>query len=92
MTVEDDRGTKDTIVNRLSRIEGQIRGVRRMLDEDRDPVDVLIQVSSIMAATRRTGAALTSYYMRQAVADAPDIDADTAQRLHDLIDAYAKLG
>ncbi|MFP3904537.1 MAG: metal-sensitive transcriptional regulator [Armatimonadota bacterium] len=91
MTAEDDRASREAIINRLSRIEGQIRGVSRMLREDRDAVDVLMQLSSIMAATRRTGAAITSYYVQQLVTDASDIDTDTVRRLHDIIDAYAKL-
>ncbi len=92
MTVEDNQGSKDAIINRLSRIEGQIRGVGRMLDEDREAVDVLMQISSIMAATRRTGAALTSYYMQQLITDTSDTDADTASSLQDIIDAYANIG
>ncbi len=41
---------KETLARRLNRIEGQVRGVARMVDEDRHCIDVLTQVSAIQAA------------------------------------------
>ncbi len=45
---DDDRSA---IVNRLKRIEGQVKGVQRMIDEGRDYQDVLDQVAAVRAAT-----------------------------------------
>lgn len=42
--------TKDQLSKRLRRIEGQVRGVERMVDEDRYCIDVLTQISAIQAA------------------------------------------
>jgi CsoR family transcriptional regulator, copper-sensing transcriptional repressor len=42
--------TKDQLQTRLRRIEGQVRGVQRMVDEDRYCIDVLTQISAIQAA------------------------------------------
>ena len=42
--------TKDQLLNRLRRVEGQVRGVERMVDEDRYCIDVLTQLSAIQAA------------------------------------------
>ena len=42
--------TKPKLVNRLSRIEGQVRGVARMVEDDRYCIDVLTQISAIQAA------------------------------------------
>lgn len=44
------RENKPRLLNRLSRIEGQVRGVARMVDEDRYCIDVLTQVQAIRAA------------------------------------------
>ena len=44
------RPDKETLARRLRRIEGQVRGVARMIEEDRYCVDVLTQVSAIQAA------------------------------------------
>lgn len=45
--------TKSSCLKRLSRIEGQVRGVSRMVSEDRYCIDVLTQLSAIRAALRR---------------------------------------
>lgn len=47
--------TKTSCVRRLSRIEGQVRGIARMVEEDRYCIDVLTQISAARAALRRVG-------------------------------------
>jgi DNA-binding FrmR family transcriptional regulator len=42
--------TKDQLRNRLARIEGQVRGVERMVEEDRYCIDIVTQISAIQAA------------------------------------------
>ena len=42
--------TKDQLIKRLARVEGQVRGVSRMVDEDRYCIDVITQISAIQAA------------------------------------------
>ena len=44
------RDDKPKLLNRLSRIEGQVRGVARMVDEDRYCIDILTQVQALRAA------------------------------------------
>jgi CsoR family transcriptional regulator, copper-sensing transcriptional repressor len=44
---------KKTIGNRLHRIEGQVRGIERMVEEDRYCIDIVTQVSAVRAALRR---------------------------------------
>lgn len=45
--------TKTSCLKRLGRIEGQVRGIARMVDEDRYCIDVLTQLSAVKAALRR---------------------------------------
>ena len=45
--------TKAAVLKRLSRIEGQVRGVARMVDQDRYCIDVVTQISAVRAALRR---------------------------------------
>jgi DNA-binding FrmR family transcriptional regulator len=47
------RANKDKLLNRLSRIEGQVRGVARMVGEDRYCIDVLTQIQAVRAALGR---------------------------------------
>ena len=44
---------KSSVKKRLSRIEGQVRGLSRMVDEDRYCIDVVTQISAVRAALRR---------------------------------------
>ena len=46
-------GTKPKLLNRLNRIEGQVRGITRMVDEGRYCIDVLTQISAVRAALAR---------------------------------------
>lgn len=57
------------LYNRLNRIEGQVRGVKRMLDEDYYCVDILTQVSAIIAALKGFNCQLLESHMNTCVAD-----------------------
>lgn len=46
---------KKAIINRLARIEGHVRSIKNMVQEDRDCADVLIQISAVRSAMDRTG-------------------------------------
>lgn len=48
-----DADAKSKLANRLSRIEGQVRGVARMVEEDRYCIDILTQVQAVRAALAR---------------------------------------
>lgn len=47
------RDNKDKLLNRLSRVEGQVRGIARMVEEDRYCIDVLTQLRAVRAALSR---------------------------------------
>jgi DNA-binding FrmR family transcriptional regulator len=65
--------TKDQLMTRLRRIEGQVRGIERMVDEDRYCIDVLTQISAIQAALDKVGLGLLDAHarhcMREGAAD-----------------------
>jgi DNA-binding FrmR family transcriptional regulator len=58
---------KTVLQLRLRRIEGQIRGLQRMIDEDKYCVDVLTQVSSVIAALQRVGNMVLEDHIRGCV-------------------------
>lgn len=58
---------KKALVNRLSRIEGQIRGIRKMVEEDTYCTDVLTQVSAANCALRSFSKELLSNHIRTCV-------------------------
>lgn len=65
-----DPGIKLANLHRLRRIEGQIRGLQRMVEEDRYCPDILVQLSSVQEALRGVGQALMRNHLRHCVAQA----------------------
>lgn len=61
---EDLVRDKQALLDRLKKIEGQVRGLQRMIDEDRYCVDVLVQVAAVKAAMNRVGMALFEGHAR----------------------------
>ena len=61
---------KKAVVNRLKRIEGQVRGIQRMVEADRYCVDVLVQISAIDAALKKVGFSLLEHHTKHCVTDA----------------------
>ena len=61
---------KQKIVNRLRRIEGQVRGIERMLEEDRYCIDILTQVGAVMTALEGVGLKVLEEHTRHCVAGA----------------------
>ena len=61
---------KAALQARLARIEGQVRGVQRMVDEERYCIDVLTQVSAIKAALDKVALALLDDHVGHCVVDA----------------------
>ena len=59
--------TKDQLLKRMNRIEGQVRGVARMIDEDKYCVDVVTQVAAIQAALDKVSLGLLDGHIRGCV-------------------------
>lgn len=55
---------KQALLDRLKKIEGQVRGLQRMIEEDRYCVDVLVQVAAVKAALNKVGMALLEGHAR----------------------------
>jgi len=56
--------------NRLSRIEGQVRGIQRMVDEDAYCIDILTQVAAVQTALEQVAVNVLDAHVRHCVADA----------------------
>src|ERR1017187_4348435 len=65
-----DPEIKSSNLKRLRRIEGQVRGLQRLVEEDRYCADILIQISSVQQALRSVGRALMKNHLRHCAADA----------------------
>jgi DNA-binding FrmR family transcriptional regulator len=65
-----DPEIKSSNLKRLRRIEGQVRGLQRLVDEDRYCADILIQISSVQEALRSVGRALMKNHLRHCASEA----------------------
>ncbi len=70
---------KDGITNRLKRIEGQVRGLQRMVDEDQYCIDILDQVAAVSKALRAMSLILVDEHLKHCVADAVRGGSDDAE-------------
>ena len=61
---------KDKLLARMGRVEGQVRGIARMIDEEAYCIDVLTQVSAAVAALKKVAVALVDDHVRHCVVDA----------------------
>lgn len=70
--VTESRYRRDNValVQRLRKIEGQVRGVQRMVEEDRYCVDVLVQLAAIRSAVQAVGQSLLESHVRGCVTSA----------------------
>jgi DNA-binding FrmR family transcriptional regulator len=62
--------TKDQLLTRLKRVEGQVRGIQGMVDDDRYCIDILTQISAVQAALDKVALGLVDEHTRHCVMDA----------------------
>lgn len=77
------------LINRLNRIEGQVRGLKRMLDEDGYCPDILIQVSAISSALRSFSKLLLTQHISTCVKD--DLKEGHDETIDELAEIVRKL-
>jgi CsoR family transcriptional regulator, copper-sensing transcriptional repressor len=87
---------KDKYLNRLHRIEGQVRGLQRMVDEDKYCIDILTQISAVNGALQSVALGLLEDHLghcvAQAVAEGGDIATDKVREASDAIERLVKRG
>jgi DNA-binding FrmR family transcriptional regulator len=90
---EDDGGSRRAVavdpeikarnVRRLRRIEGQVRGLQKMVDEDRYCADILTQISSVHEALRSVGRELMRNHLKHCATTAITAGAEKADAMYD---------
>ena len=81
---------KEKIQNRLRRIEGQVRGVQRMVDEEAYCVDVLTQISSVVSAMEKVGALLLKDHVEHCVRESIEKDEGADEKIEELTSAVER--
>jgi DNA-binding FrmR family transcriptional regulator len=75
------------VLLRLRRIEGQIRGIQRMVEESRDCRDVVVQLAAVKAAVASLNTLVAETYARDCLCAGDPVDAGEVARLLDLLKA-----
>ena len=83
--------TKDQLRDRLARIEGQVRGVARMVEDDRYCVDVLTQISAIQAALDRVALGLLDDHARHCLVGGHGGPSDPEEQVQELMGAVGRM-
>ncbi len=73
------------LMNRLRRIEGQVRGIQRMIEEQRDCREVLQQLMAVRAATHQAGLRLVRHFAAECLRDSQRTPEEVVGDLMDLL-------
>ena len=76
---------KQDILVRIKRMEGQLKGIRKMIEENKYCIDVLNQLSSVIAATQKVANIIMKDHIKGCVRDALTSDTDSEEHVDELI-------
>ena len=86
-----DAGLKEKNLNRLKRIEGQVRGLQKMVEEDRYCADILTQISSVQEALRSVSRELMRNHLKHCASAAFRSGSNEAEVMYDeLVELFHK--
>ena len=83
----------DAIINRLKRIEGQVRGLMNMVKDDKSCEDILIQISSVKSALHKTGQVILEGHLHHCVIDGirEGKEEETMKKLSSAIEQFSRV-
>ncbi|MDQ3639673.1 MAG: metal-sensitive transcriptional regulator [Actinomycetota bacterium] len=81
---------KEKLRNRLKRIEGQVRGVQRMIDEEAYCIDILTQISSYIAASEKVASMVLKDHMDHCVREALEDGTKAEEKVRELQEAVER--
>jgi DNA-binding FrmR family transcriptional regulator len=82
---------KDQLLGRLARIEGQVRGVQRMVEDDRYCIDVLTQIAAVQAALDKVALGLLDGHARICMQGKGQAPEDPGEQVDELMGAVGRL-
>ena len=83
--------SKDELLQRLARLEGQVRGVAKMVEEDRYCIDVLTQISAARAALEKISLGLLDGHARHCMLGEGEAPEDPNEQVEELMGAVGRL-
>ena len=90
-TVRGYSATRDQLLNRLGRIEGQVRGVAKMVEEDRYCIDVVTQINAVRAALDKVALGLVDQHVRHCLVGGHGGPSDPDEQARELMGAVGRM-
>ena len=83
----------EAVTNRLKRIEGQVRGIMKMIENDKSCEEILIQIGSIKAALHKTGQVILEGHLHHCVLDGirDGKEDETIKKLSSAIEQFSRI-
>ena len=88
----EPRPLAEDIATRLRRIEGQIRGIQKMLDEGRECEEMLTQTMAVRSALDQVGARLMEYHLDRCLLEGFDCDEERMDSLRQALKLWTRFG
>ena len=82
---------KDSISKRLNRLEGQVRGVNKMVQQDKYCIDILTQISAVQAAMDKVSLELLSEHTRHCLTNDEIKPGDKTDKVDELVRAVSRM-
>lgn len=80
---------KENLLRRLKKIEGQVKGIQRMIEEEKYCVDILVQIAAVRAALNKVGLIIFEDHTRGCVASAMETE-KRDEKISELVDVIFK--
>jgi len=89
-----DEETRGKALGRLRRIEGQVQGIQRMVEEDKYCVDILLQLTAVQGAVEQAQKLLLARHISSCVTDAirSGNGRDRQKKMDELLDVFSRFG
>jgi DNA-binding FrmR family transcriptional regulator len=89
-----DEDTRGKALGRLRRIEGQVQGIQRMVEEDKYCVDILLQLTAVQGAVEQVQKLLLARHISSCVADAirSGNGRERQKKMDELLDVFSRFG
>jgi DNA-binding FrmR family transcriptional regulator len=79
------------ILNRLRRIEGQVKGLEKMVEKEAPCIDVLTQLSAVTSAMKHTGNAIIQEYLKQCIDETAKYPSKDLAELKEVLARYVSM-
>lgn len=81
--------TKEEILTRMKKIEGQVKGIQKMVEEGKECSDIMVQISAIRSAINKVGGIILDRYIKECMSDTAK-HADNEEKIGEIIDTIVK--